>query len=312
MGELGPVVVSLAEAGARLGLLVAYSTHFLAHAHSLGADSRLASETEVAQLDAPSKVPTGMKVQIGELDDLDDGMLVEDQGRIENLSLDHDPKPPKFSTFVVLRAFDADASIRLRAHMFSLAKNGLVDGAGCKVRGFIRRKQPWLGEDEVGLDIDRVSLSKLRKTSWLDAVTYWMRPFFRLYPHCIVDGPPSPATDGLDGSPTVFVGRPRTLLHGLEVDFASQAVNPPEGRLASVDGLEEDGAVGADVDRRFDAAPADVVGVPVQGPSNELQTAEHVGGRSLVVVLKPISRDTSGPSVVKAQRAEGVDQAELE
>jgi len=38
-----------------------------------------------------------------------------------------------------------------------------------------------LEADETGLDIDRVSLSKLRKESWLDDVAYRMRPFFRLY-----------------------------------------------------------------------------------------------------------------------------------
>ena len=65
--------------------------------------------------------------------------------------------------------------------MFSLERNGLVEGACCKIRGFVRRQRGWLHEDETGLDIDRVSLSKLRKLSWLDDVAYRMRPFFRLY-----------------------------------------------------------------------------------------------------------------------------------
>ncbi|PRP89975.1 hypothetical protein ENSA5_69160 [Enhygromyxa salina] len=181
IGELGPTAVRLAEAGARLGLLVAYSAHVLGHADSLGAAPWLEQERKAAKLDAPSKVPTGLKVQIGEIGEIDDDVLVEVQGRIESLSLDHDPKPPKFSSFVVLRAFDTETTIRLRAHMFSLARNGLVSGACCTIRGFVRRHKPWLEDGEAGLDIDRVSLSKLRKVSWLDEVTYRMRPFFRLY-----------------------------------------------------------------------------------------------------------------------------------
>ncbi|PRQ05042.1 hypothetical protein [Enhygromyxa salina] len=181
LAELGPVSVDLAEAGARLGLLVAYSANVLGHAHSLAAESWLARERKAATRDALSKVPTGVKAQIGAIGQFENDVLVEVEGRIESLSLDHDPNPPKFSSFVVLRAFGEGASVRLRAHMFSLARNGLVEGACCTIRGFIRRQQPWLEENEVGIDIDRVSLSKLRKLSWLDDVAYRMRPFFRLY-----------------------------------------------------------------------------------------------------------------------------------
>ncbi|KIG11772.1 hypothetical protein DB30_02550 [Enhygromyxa salina] len=179
--ELGPVALSLTEACARLGLLVAYSAHVLGHTYSLAAESFLENERKAAKRDAPSKVPIGVGAQLGALGGVDDDELVEVRGRIESLSLDYDPKPPKFSSFVVLRAFDSDARVRVRAHMFSLAKNGLVEGGCCVIRGFIRRQQSWLEENEVGIEIDRVSLSKLRKLSWLDDVTYRMRPFFRLY-----------------------------------------------------------------------------------------------------------------------------------
>lgn len=143
--------------------------------------SWLASEQTFAKLGFSSDVPTGTNVEIHQVNDLDSDALVEVQGRIETLTIENDPVPPKFSTFLQFRSFDGGAVVRLRAHMFNLHKNGLREGALCKIRGFVRRGQPWLGDDETGLDIDRVSLSKLRKTSWLDNVTYRMRPFFRLY-----------------------------------------------------------------------------------------------------------------------------------
>ena len=181
LGAVGPVVTTLAETDTRLRLLVAYSADVLAHSHSLEAESWWETERRRTESDFSSKVPTGTHARLDELGGLDDDALVEVQGQVESLALEHDPVPPKFSTFVVLRAFDGGATVRLRAHMFSLQKNGLVAGACCKIRGFIRRQQSWLSEDETGLDIDRVSLSKLRKTSWLDGVAYRMRPFFRLY-----------------------------------------------------------------------------------------------------------------------------------
>jgi hypothetical protein len=179
--QFGPVVVRLSELDARLSLLVAYSAHVAGHSHSLAAEAWLTSERTFAKLDFPSDVPTGVNVEIDTLGDHEINALVELHGRVETLAIGNDPAPPKFSTFLQFRSFDGGAVVRLRAHMFNLQKNGLCEGALCKIRGFVRREQPWLGENETGLDIDRVSLSKLRKTSWLDSVTYRMRPFFRLY-----------------------------------------------------------------------------------------------------------------------------------
>lgn len=179
--ELGPVALRIAELGVRLSLLATYAAYVRAHAHSMAADSWLTSERKAAQLELASRVPTGQRASIDQLGSLDGDQLVEILGRVESLVINHDPAPPKFSSFVELRAFDGVASVRLRAHMFSLAKNGLVEGALCLVRAFVRRHESWLDADETGLDIDRVSLSKLRKESWLDDVAYRMRPFFRLY-----------------------------------------------------------------------------------------------------------------------------------
>jgi hypothetical protein len=179
--ELGPIVVRLSECGARLRLLVAYSAHVVANSHSLNADAWLAAERAAANRNLASDIPTGAAVQIADLSEHSADDLVEVKGRIAGLTVGHDPVPPKFSTFVKFVSFDGGASVQVRAHMFNLQKNGLREGALCKIRGFIRRGQPWLAEDETGLDVDRVSLSKLRKTSWLDDLTYRMRPFYRLY-----------------------------------------------------------------------------------------------------------------------------------
>jgi len=65
--------------------------------------------------------------------------------------------------------------------MFSLESNGLRLGAACRVRGFVRREAVWLSDGETGLDIDRVSLTELRKRSWTDDLVYRMRPFATLF-----------------------------------------------------------------------------------------------------------------------------------
>lgn len=179
--NLGPAALSLAQASARLQLLVAYAAHVLVNSRSLAANAWLARERASATSELASHVPAGAAVGIEQLSAIELDTLVEVQGRVETLSIDHDPAPPKFSTFVQLRAFDGRAVVRVRAHMFSLEKNGLREGACCKIRGFVRRGKSWLSDDETGLDIDRVSLSSLQKHSWLDGVAYRMRPFYRLY-----------------------------------------------------------------------------------------------------------------------------------
>jgi hypothetical protein len=153
----------------------------VAHSQSLEADAWIAAERAAAKRVLDSDIPTGPAVEIAQLGERPADELVEVQGRVVDLTVGHDPNPPKFSTFVKLKAFDGGGIVQARAHMFNLQKNGLREGALCKIRGFIRRGRPWLAESETGLDIDRVSLSKLRKTSWLDDLTYRMRPFYRLY-----------------------------------------------------------------------------------------------------------------------------------
>jgi len=185
--ELGPAVVRLTEASTRLGLINAYSAHLLAQCESLSAQAFLEDEGKTAELPHPSLVPEGETASLDAVPGMAEGSLVEVEGSVESLVIEDDPAAPKFSSFLVLRSFESGETLRLRAHMFSLRANGLAVGACCKIRGFVRRDRlvrrdrRWLSEGETGLDIDRVSLTKRRKDSWVDEITYQMRPFFMLY-----------------------------------------------------------------------------------------------------------------------------------
>ena len=64
--------------------------------------------------------------------------------------------------------------------MFSLINNGVRDGTYVRINGYVRRGESWLS-DPVGVDIDRVSLTQLRRGSWIDDVTYRVRHNARLY-----------------------------------------------------------------------------------------------------------------------------------
>jgi len=174
--------LALAEAASTLNLLVAYAAHIMGQSRGLASPSWLEEQQAAAtSLPLPSQVPRGTVIAVADVPEMPAGDSVELQGIIETLEILDDPAPPKFSSFVTLRAFDGGATTRLRAHMFSLKANGLALGACCKVRGFVRTGAAWLGEGEVGLDIDRVSLTKLRKQSWVDDLTYRMRPSFTLF-----------------------------------------------------------------------------------------------------------------------------------
>lgn len=181
-GELGPAVARLAEGSAQLGLLTAYAAHVRVRSHTLGAAEWLEREREAAALPHPSQVPTGRAVALHEVAELHEGTLVRVQGTVEEVWIEDDPAPPRFSSILVLRAFEGTAILRVRAHMRSLRVSGLAPGSCCTVRGFVRRGEPWLEREAAGLDIDRVSLTRLRTRSWVDDVTYRMRPFFMLFP----------------------------------------------------------------------------------------------------------------------------------
>lgn len=102
-------------------------------------------------------------------------------GIVRALRIDHDPAPPKFSSFFQLCSPTTGAQLPVRAHMFSLANNGLTDGMACALDGWLAGTPVW-SPDVPAMDIDRVELSRLRRSSWTDDVVYRMRTYSRRYP----------------------------------------------------------------------------------------------------------------------------------
>ena len=128
-----------------------------------------------------SKVPSGQTVSIDSVVTAShaEDTFVELEGYVEGLVIEDDPSPPKFSSFFQLVNPEAATSIRVRAHMFSLSNNGLSEGAFVRLNGFVRTNPGW--SSNPGIDIDRVSLTQLRKTSWYDDMTHRVRSNVLLY-----------------------------------------------------------------------------------------------------------------------------------
>jgi hypothetical protein len=176
------IALDLSEAIQRLMLLVVYAR--FAIANLAGRDANLWYGHEKRRLETrafESKVPVGQDTPLETISGVDGGQLVQLQGFVEDLRIEDDPAPPKFSTFFMLRDAVAGTTLKIRAHQFSLAANGLAIGNYIRLNGFVRRDEPWLGSGETGIDIDRLALSELRRSSWLDDVTFRMRMFFSLY-----------------------------------------------------------------------------------------------------------------------------------
>ena len=129
----------------------------------------------------PSQVPSGQPNDIAAIlsSSVGNGTFVQLEGQVVGLAIEDDPSPPKFSTFFELAELPSGARIRIRAHMFSLINNGLSDGAYVRLNGFVRLNPSWAST--VGIDIDRVSLTELRRTSWYDDLTHRVRSKVQLY-----------------------------------------------------------------------------------------------------------------------------------
>lgn len=128
-----------------------------------------------------SEVPVGQPMSVEDIlgGSAAEGEFVQIEGLVDGLIIEDDPSPPKFSSFFNLVVMPSGTSIRVRAHMFSLANNGLEDGAFVRLNGFVRVDPSW--NDTTGIDIDRVSLTELRKSSWYDDMTHRARSNVLLY-----------------------------------------------------------------------------------------------------------------------------------
>ncbi|MFT5777997.1 MAG: hypothetical protein ACI837_000945 [Crocinitomicaceae bacterium] len=132
-----------------------------------------------------SAVPNGAHTSIEDVtsigQSIPDGTMVQVEGVVTSMGIKDDPVAPKFSTFVTLKDPDTNATVQLRAHMFGLADNGVSLGSYMKMNGFVRRNEPWLAQDETGLDFDRVNLGEIARTNWIDDVVERMKTYYPLY-----------------------------------------------------------------------------------------------------------------------------------
>ena len=169
----------------RIGLLHTYGAYVRANAQSRDVNRWYAIEKKrVTTRQLASAVPQGTAVSVEQIvqdASLSVGAMFQLEGVVANLRIEDDPTPPKFSTFFELTDPVTATTVRVRAHMFSLLNNGVSDGAYCRLNGFLRKDEPWLENSIVGVDIDRVNLTQLRKESWIDDITHRMRPYYTLF-----------------------------------------------------------------------------------------------------------------------------------
>jgi hypothetical protein len=170
----------------RLTLFLAYCSYV--EGNCVGRDVKrwYRDETErVKSRSVESEVPRGAKKQIPKLIDnnqIESGAFVQVQGLVTAVAIKVDPAPPKFSTIMEIEDIESSSQIRIRAHMRSLIANGVGEGVYCRVNGFVRRDESWLKDRPIGIDLDRISLTELRKTSWSDDVTFRMKGYYTLFP----------------------------------------------------------------------------------------------------------------------------------
>ena len=150
--------LAVAEWQNRAALLRTYASFIIANTMSRDVNRWYSHEKKrVEKRQFESLVPSGICMGISTLSNssLKDGDMVQVEGIVNNLRIMDDPQPPKFSSFFELTDLSSGASVRIRAHMFSLAANGLSNGEYCRLNGFLRKGESWLDSGEPGLDVDR-------------------------------------------------------------------------------------------------------------------------------------------------------------
>jgi len=182
--EIGPnrQALQLIELARKLTLLSTYCDYLSVRAGAGDADAWYQRECQAAQSKKLGSVsPEGKKVSVTEALKLrPSDTLVHLEGFVSELSLMRGDSRGKYSSVFNLNDRISGKAIPIRAHMFNLAANGLENGCFCAVHGRIIAEGEWQG-DSVGVELDRVSLTEQRKTSWIDHVTYCMRDYFILY-----------------------------------------------------------------------------------------------------------------------------------
>ena len=179
------VALKATEWQSRISLLHIYTAYVRANTQSRDVNRWYSNEKKrVTTRQLASTVPQGTAVSVEKVIQdvsLSVGEMFQLEGVVVNLRIEDDPGPPKFSSFFELTNPISGNVVKVRAHMFSLLNNGVSDGAYCRLNGFLRRDEPWIDNDAVGIDIDRVNLTQLRKESWIDDIAHRMRPFYTLF-----------------------------------------------------------------------------------------------------------------------------------
>ncbi|WP_321991600.1 hypothetical protein [Marispirochaeta aestuarii] len=182
--EMLKSALAVAEWQNRAVLLRTYASFIVANTESRDINRWYSHEKKrVEKRRFESLIPTGVYMEIDKLSNssLYDGDMVQIEGLVQNLRIMDDPQPPKFSSIFELTDLKSGSIVKIRAHMFSLAANGLCNGGYCRLNGFLRKNESWLDPDGIGIDVDRVSLSVLRSDSWMDDITYRMKEYYTLY-----------------------------------------------------------------------------------------------------------------------------------
>jgi len=173
------LTLDIAEALRRLEIIQAYIVYCCIRCKGYDVENWYRDEIAAARLKKyESDVPIGTDRNIIDLIRTKSRAkkhLIRVEGEVKNLKIVQDVTGKKFSSVFTLVNPADHTEFLIRAHMFSLKNNGLINGAYCRLNGYV---------DPVGriMDIDRITLSVLRQTSWFDDITYRMKPYSKLYP----------------------------------------------------------------------------------------------------------------------------------
>jgi hypothetical protein len=164
-------------------VLYAYCSFLEGHATNSSTSWALSEARKARELPVATKLPRSTPVAIEQVLEgtLRKNRLYRLTGVVDNLRTAIDPAPPKFSSFLQLKSADTGAAVMVRAHMFSLANNGLADGMLCVLEGRLAADATW-SRGIPGIDVERIALDRLRRSSWTDDVVFRMRPYSKRYP----------------------------------------------------------------------------------------------------------------------------------
>ncbi len=158
------------EAFELLGVLGCASARLVGLTRGVEVQEELNTWRDKAQnLPFVSARPMGRRVGAAQVDDQQEDDLVHLEGVIRAIDFRPDPAAPKMSTFLTLREGTRGTDVIVRAHMFDLRSSQVQVGSAMELVGHVKLNASW-GNQGVGLELDRLSLTEMATQSWLD----WM------------------------------------------------------------------------------------------------------------------------------------------